>query len=171
MLLDGRRDKISKFQSAEIEGKEHMSKLYMKPIHCQKYGGPTPHLNACPTQGNEYYNCGKMNHFAKFCSGKARKGHKSGQSRTQNFLSLRQHTEVKQLAPRSPKLMMSTSIPFVAVKNPRPHATIKVIGHFFDIIVDTGASINVIDLETFLHMKGAHSLEIRAKAFSTIHQS
>ena len=70
MLLDGRRDEISKFQSAEIEGKEHMSKLSTKPKSCQNCGGPNPHLNACPAKGKECHNCGKMNHFAKFCRGK-----------------------------------------------------------------------------------------------------
>jgi len=72
MLLDGRRDEISKFQSAEIEGKEQMSKLSTKPKSCQNCGGPTPRLNACPAKGKECHNCGKMNHFAKFCRGKLR---------------------------------------------------------------------------------------------------
>ena len=82
MLLDGRRDEISKFQSAEIEGKEQMSKLSAKPKNCLNCGGPTPHLNTCPAKGKECHNCGKMNHFAKYCRGKPTKGHKSGQSRS-----------------------------------------------------------------------------------------
>ena len=51
-------------------------------------------------------------------------------------------------------------------KNPCPQTTIKVLGHSFDTLVNTGASINVIDQETFLRMKDAHLLETRAMAFS-----
>ena len=165
MLLDGRRDEISKFQSAEIEGKEQMSKLSTKPKSCQNCGGPTPHQNACPAQGKECHKCGKMNHFAKFCRGKPGKGRKSGQSRTQNFSRSGQHTQVKQLVPSQSDTDDEYLYPVRGNKNPRPHATIKVLGHSFDILIDTGASINVIDQETFLRMKDAHLLETRAKAF------
>ena len=51
MLLDDRRDEISKFQSAKLEGKEQMSRLSTKPNNCQYCGGPTPHLNTCPATG------------------------------------------------------------------------------------------------------------------------
>ena len=54
MLLDDRRDEISRFQSAEIESKERMSKLSTKPKGCQNCCGPTPHLNACPAKGKEW---------------------------------------------------------------------------------------------------------------------
>ena len=156
MLLDGRRDEISKFQSAEIESKEQMSKLSTKLKSCQ---------NACPAQGKEYHKCGKMNHFAKFCRGKPGKGRKSGQSCTQNFSRSRQRTQVKQLVPSQSDTDDEYLYPVRGNKNPRPHATIKVVRHSFDIFVDTGASINVIDQETFLCMKDAHLLETHAKAF------
>ena len=165
MLLDGRRDEISKFQSAEIEGKEQMSKLSAKPKNCLNCGGPSPHLNTCPAKGKECHNCGKMNHFAKYCRGKPKKGHKSGQSRSQNFSRSRQRTQVKQLVHAQSDTDDEYLYPVRDSKTTRPHATIKVLGHSFDILIDTGASINVIDHGTFLRMKDAHLLETRAKAF------
>ena len=61
MLLDGWRDEISKFQSAEIEGKEKMSKLSTKPQNCQNFGSPNYYLNLCPAKGKECHNCREMN--------------------------------------------------------------------------------------------------------------
>ena len=165
MLVDGRRDEISKFQSAEIEGKEQMSKLSAKPKNCLNCGGPTPHLNTCPAKGKECHNCGKMNHFAKYCRGKPTKGHKSRQSRSQNFSRSRQRTQVKQLVHAQSDTDDEYLYPVRDSKTTRPHATIKVLGHSFDILIDTGDSINVIDHGTFLRMKDAHLLETRAKAF------
>ena len=165
MLLDGRRDKIGKFQSAEIAGKEQMSKPSTKSKSCQNFGGPTPHQNACPAQGKECHKCGKMNHSAKFCSGKPEKGRKSGQSPTQNFSRPRQRTQVKQLVPSQSDTDDEYLYPIRGNKNPRPHATIEALGYSFDILIDTGASINVIDQKTSLRMKDAHLLETRAKTF------
>ena len=165
MLLDCRRDKISKFQSAEIEDKEQMSKLSTKAKSCQNCGGLTPHVNACPAKGKECQNCRKTNHFAKFCHGKPGEGRKSGQSCTQNFSRLRQRTQVKQLVPSQSDTDDEYLYPVRGSKNPLPHATIKVLGYSFDVLVDLRASINVIDQETFLRMKDAHLLETRAKAF------
>ena len=105
-----------------------------------------------------------MNHFATFCCGKPGEGRKSVQSSIHNFSCLRQCTQVKQLVPSYSDTDDEYLYPVRGSKNPRSHTTIKVLGHSFDIHIDKGASINVIDQETFLLMNDAHLLETRAKA-------
>ena len=124
MLLNGRRDEISKFQSAEIEGKEQMSKLSTKPKNYQNCGGPTPHLNTCPAKGKECHNCGKMNHFTKYCRGKPTKGRISEQSHTQTFSRSRQRTQVKQLIHAQSDTDDEYLNPVCDSKTTRPYATI-----------------------------------------------
>ena len=142
-----------------------MSKLSTQPKNCQNCGGPTPHLNTCSAKGKECHNCGKMNHFVKYCRRKPTKGRKSGQSRTQTFSRSRPCTQVKQLVHGQSDTDDEYFYPVRDSKTTRPHATIKVLGHSFDSLIDTGASINVLDHETFLRMKDAHLLETRSNSF------
>ena len=78
MLLDGRRDEMSKFQSKEIEGKpgsrEETNQVTVAPRKCRNCGGSHSHNSPCPAQGLECHYCGKSKHFAKVCRGKSKAG-------------------------------------------------------------------------------------------------
>ena len=76
MLLDGRRDEISKFQSKEIERKpdsrEETNQVTTKSQTCRTCGCSHSHTSLCPAKGKECYYCGKPNHFENVCRGNRR---------------------------------------------------------------------------------------------------
>ena len=61
MLLDGRRDEISKFQSKEIEGKpgyrEETNQVTTKSRKCRNCGSSHSHTSLCPAKGKECHYC------------------------------------------------------------------------------------------------------------------
>ena len=79
MLVDGRRDEISTYQSREIESTGHsdaqthqirprqkQDNFNTKP--CRNCGGTFPHKDfPCPAKGKECNLCKKPNHFASVC--------------------------------------------------------------------------------------------------------
>ena len=76
MLVDGRRDEISAYQSREIESTGHsdaqtyqirprQKKDNFNTKPCRNCGGIFPHKDSrCPAKGRECYVCKKPNHFA-----------------------------------------------------------------------------------------------------------
>ena len=82
-----------------------------------------------------------------------------------DFLTFETMHPSKQLVPSQSDTDDKYLYPVRGIKNPCPHATIKVLGHIFRVLVDTRAGINFIDQEMFLRMKDAHLLETRAEAF------
>ena len=91
LLLLGRQDEMSRFQAADIEGKEaedinfiHRRKGFTqrKTSHksarakqCNNCGGEWPHQDGpCPASGQTCRNCKKLNHFARMCRSKAKHG-------------------------------------------------------------------------------------------------
>ena len=98
MLLDGRRDEISKFQTRQIDATDNTPEVQANKIEakCHNCGGKYPHSSACPDKGKDCHNCG-MNHFAKFCRGG--KSQPSAQGRKPEKKSLHHAKGRKQCAP------------------------------------------------------------------------
>ena len=79
MLIEGRRDEQSTFQTKEIESKEtkdgeknrlaqqHGNNISNYKSTCKNCGREFPHKGACPARGKTCNNCGKPNHFATVC--------------------------------------------------------------------------------------------------------
>ena len=76
MLLDGRRDEISKFKSKEIKGKPdcrgETNQVTIKSRKCRNCGSSHSNTSLCPA--NHY--CRKPNLFANVCRGKSKDSHK-----------------------------------------------------------------------------------------------
>ena len=80
MLLDGRRDEISQFQSKEIESQkferraEETNQIVAAKStqKCRNCGRASHQDTVCPAKGKERNKYGKINHFARFCLSKAR---------------------------------------------------------------------------------------------------
>ena len=82
MLIEGRRDEQSTFQTKEIESKEtkdgetnrlaqqHGNNISNYKSTCKNCGREFPHKGACPARGKTCNNCGKPNHFATVCRAK-----------------------------------------------------------------------------------------------------
>ena len=79
MLVDGRRDEISTYQSREIEfiGHSDAQTRQIRPRQkkdnfnnkpCRNCGGTFPHKDCpCPANGRECNLCKKPNHFTSVC--------------------------------------------------------------------------------------------------------
>ena len=71
MILDGRRDEMSSFQSRDIDNTEQTS-AYTHKFHtargtkksCFHCGGDYHNKEKCPANGQKCHTCGKNNHFA-----------------------------------------------------------------------------------------------------------
>ena len=170
MLLDGRRDEISKFQTRQIEAKDNTPEVQANKIEakCHNCGGKYPHSSACPAKGKDCHKCGKMNHFAKFCRGgkskpsdQGRKPEKQKPPRRQRQKTLRPLVHSDSSSADSENEYM-----YAVDKNIKnsPHVRVKVLNHSFDMMVDTGASINVIDRGTYSKLQ-VNLQETNTKAF------
>ena len=171
MLLDGRRDEISKFQSKAIEGKPELraeaNQVTITSRKCRNCGGSHNHTSPCPAHGLECHYCGKSNHFAKVCRSKSKAGRKPKKSPQRKPVRA---PSSKNLRPLTHSASESDSEAYLyPVQNKqaaRPHAKITVSGHSFDIMVDTGASINVIDRNTFSNLSDVALAHTNTKAFA-----
>ena len=171
MLLDGRRDEISRFQSKEIEGKpefrEETNQVSVVSRKCRNCGGTHNHNKPCPAQGLECHYCGKPNHFAKVCRGKSKAGRKPTKPPHRKPARAPSHTNIKPLTHSDSDSDSEEYLyPVQSKQTARPHAKITVSGHSFDIMVDTGASINVIDRSTFSNMSDVALAHTKTKAFA-----
>ena len=78
ILLDGRRDDISHYQSKEIEAQkpewraEETNRITatQPALQCHHCGRAPHHNTVCPAKGKDCNMCGKLNHFARACLSK-----------------------------------------------------------------------------------------------------
>jgi hypothetical protein len=159
MLLEGRRDEQSSYQIKDIESKEptevYTNKLDGKSAKteaktCRYCGREYSHVGQCPAKGQTCHICGKVNQFARVCKSKpkapkqnTRKQHK-GRGKALNPLN---HDETD-----------NSDEDYLYTVN-KDHANtakvkVKVGGASFMMTLDTGATINVIDEQTFSKMDG-----------------
>ena len=170
MLLDGRRDEISHFQSKEIEGKpdcrEEANQIVSKSRKCRNCGGSHSHTSPCPAKGQECHYCGKPNHFANVCRGKSKDTRKPRRPQYNRAARNKPNTTIRPLVHSESESESDEYLyPVRSNQTARPHARITVSGHSFDIMVDTGASINVLDRKTFSKMSDVTLGHTTTKAF------
>ena len=110
MLLDGRRDEMSKFQSKEIEGKpefrEETNQVSVVARKCRNCGSTHNHNSPCPAQGLECHHCGKPNHFAKVCRSKSKAGRKPTKPPHRKPARAQSRTTLKPLTHSDPTLIL-----------------------------------------------------------------
>ena len=111
---------------------------------CYFCGGTFPHVGGkkkCPAWGKKCTACGKMNHFAKRCMSKG----KVNQSVVQTV-----HQEVHSDSSDAESLCGIEEVGSVESNpKPRPVRSIKIENSEIKVLIDTGASVNVMDECTF----------------------
>eukprot|EP00795_Rhopilema_esculentum_P016997 gene16999-8501_t len=170
MLLDGQRDETSTQQASSIEGNTEIKqevhrviqsqhkKGHVQTKKCHQCGGSYPHKNqTCPAAGKICHKCGKKNHFAKYCMSKTQQVPR----KTQPF---KRH--VRPITTKSVNKAQSDSDSdfdyLYAVKQkkkPGNAVTAKISDYKCDLLVDTGASVNILDEETFSQIPSDPKLE------------
>ena len=175
MLIEGRRDEQSTFQTKEIESKEtkggetnrlaqqHGNNISNYKSTCKNCGREFPHKGACPARGKKCNNCGKPNHFATVCRAKQdpiripRKTRKNKQHGHKNIRTL----DTEQNSSSDEEYLYT-----VTDAKPDNKVNVTVGGSKFKIAVDTGATINVIDYGTFEQMKDIKLTRTNMKAYA-----
>ena len=173
ILLDGRRAEQSSYQARDMESQGQrptgIQKVNTMSQTCRNCGGTYPHEQQCPAQGKTCHKCGKANHFAKVCRGGATKPHNRTRNERQRPPQMK--TKPKNKTPVHPVSKASDSassdeeyLYTVKSKQP-PKVNVKVCQHWFKATIDTGATINVVDQETFAKMVGPNLGKTSIKAF------
>ncbi|CAB4007481.1 PREDICTED: uncharacterized protein K02A2.6-like [Paramuricea clavata] len=174
MLLEGRRDEQSKYQAQQIESKEQTdgkaNKLEQKPnngnfsnssVICRNCGRAYPHTGACPAKGKTCNNCGKPNHFAAVCRGKQK------QTRSPRYTN-KKHAQ-RNLKTLDTESNSSSDEDYLYTMTNTKHnnkVNVKVGGAKFQTTIDSGATINVIDRDTFNKMQEIKLTRTNTKAFA-----
>ena len=173
MLLEGRRDEQSSYQVKDIESKDakdaETNKITSLPGQmskqqtCRNCGRNYPHEGRCPATGKECRKCGKLNHFANVCRSSAKK--QTRRPRKQNHRSIRplQKEQNNSSASDSDESYLYT-LNNTCTNNVNVKVTID--GVSFKTMVDTGASINVIDKQTFSKFRKVTLQRTNTKAFA-----
>ncbi|XP_065068993.1 uncharacterized protein LOC135694219 isoform X1 [Rhopilema esculentum] len=174
MLLDGRRAEISTFQTADIEGKQSrdnlqaikqkksFSKQQTSARKCRNCGGNYPHKSKpCPAKGQNCHRCGKQNHFAKFCLSKQ-------DTRQSSFTTSKSKIHPVCKSTDSDSESSSSNYCYaIGGSSQKPLETrLKIKGQRIPFLVDTGASINIIDNATFSQLKGISLQPTNIKAYA-----
>ena len=175
MLIEGRRDEQSAFQTKDIESKEtkdgetnrleqtHRNNNNNSKSKCRNCGREFPHIGTCPARGKTCSNCGKSNHFATVCRAKQnpvrlpRKTTKGKQQAQKNIKTL----DTEQNSSSDEEYLYT-----IIDKKSDNKVNVTIGGSQIKIAVDTGATINVIDYNTFEKMKDVKLTRTNMKAFA-----
>ena len=115
---------------------------------CRNCGGPWPHNNnICPANGKSCLNCGKANHFAKVCRSATTKVRFNRNTRK----SMKKYSKVHHVASTPASSESSSEDEFIFTLKPTcqhkttPHVQISVNHTPIKMVIDTGASVDIID--------------------------
>ncbi|XP_070579289.1 uncharacterized protein [Ptychodera flava] len=110
---------------------------------CYNCGGKYPHDKACPAKGKSCNFCKKQNHFAKCCRSRGERATKV------KVKAVRHETDSSE-----GEYVFSVN-PQAICKDRRPAATVNLNNTVLPVLIDTGATINVMSYSTYerLHRK------------------
>ena len=157
--------------SRKSKKNEALRKLQETATKCRNCGGLYPHTNHCPAKGKQCKKCGKQNHFAKVCRSKPEQKEHPPASQGNRY----KHKFKKPVKPlrniEHEKYDTESSDSdenylYAVTNTTTPKVNVKICQHSFKATVDTGASINVIDQNTYAKMKGVELQRTSVKAFA-----
>ena len=128
---------------------------------CRNCGRSYPYAGgreSCPAFGKNCRACSKPNHFATCCRSKKQQKDKPSQNQTtttyrprqKNIREVHDETADNTSSDNSNDYALTISN---KMKDKQPRTKIKINGVYFSFLIDTGASINLIDEEMFNKFK------------------
>ena len=182
MLIDGRKYETSSAQADGIE--EQFKTKPQENINTTTTATPTkkkcyycgfdyPHENRpCPAKNSVCNHCGVKGHFAKVCRSREnkeqekdrKKGFSSPDKRRQtqrHGIKKQQANAVEASQRRSNDESSEEEYVYTVVKerNKKTHANVKVNGQNVHFLIDTGATVDIIDANTFEKLNKKVSLQ------------
>lgn len=135
---------------------------------CRNCGGQYPHKNgreSCPAYGRECGHCGKLNHFQAHCLSPPKTSGPGKDSSNKKPKAKRRQKRVNKVdtSPGAASGDSSSDDAYVFGIDDKhrrsPRATITVCGTPIEVMVDTGASVNVLDHGTYATLTNAAPLK------------
>ncbi|XP_044175498.1 uncharacterized protein K02A2.6-like [Acropora millepora] len=114
----------------------------------------------CPAQGSECYNCGKFNHFAKYCRSKPRQENATGTRQADRKPARR--SGLRKLSDDSESNEGVFTLSLYSIGNNRnkhPMFKVRVNDARLNLLADSGSSINLLDCKSFNRLKQRPTLE------------
>ena len=125
----------SRFRRSQSRNRQNSNKRNSKPGKCGNCEGYAPHRNPCPARGKSCNACGKIGHFAHVC--RTNPSAKDGKVAS---LGTGYSSE--------DKYEYVYTINYIESKKP-PMCQVQVNGKAVEMMIDTGASVNLLDEATF----------------------
>ena len=121
---------------------------------CGRFGHSSGSDN-CPAAGQECFKCGKSNHFARFCRGVQRQSQTRGNRTAISNISRNQ----------DPYDDDDVNVIF-SVRNGLADAVVKIDDDEVTMMIDSGATVNIIDKKTFSKITKRNLSSIQTKVFT-----
>ena len=119
-----------------------------KVLACFNCGGEYPHKSVCPAKGKECRNCGKLNHFVKFCKSKQKKEEVSAVGGEE----MMEQSENDYLFTVEEENQIDGYVFQVGEPERLPRRKIKIANTDISCLIDTGSTLNIIDEVTWNQM-------------------
>ena len=133
---------------------------------CYNCGNSWPHVNApCPARGKQCNNCNRLGHFAKVCRSTKQTNYRRRDRKHVRNIDYQQQRRSETSSSESDEYLYSVQSEQTAPSKPTksenpevnrltlPQARIKINNVNFLFMIDTGASINVIDENAFSRLQ------------------
>lgn len=161
----------SKKQLGEsYQGKQALPQNSMSSNQCRKCGLNWPHTNGpCPAAGKICRACGKPNHFAKMCLSKRAREVKPTASQGGRRSQVHQVRVQPEIQPTSSNESSDDEYLFTLGRDGDkkvPKITVTVNGVPIDMMIDTGASTNIMDEAAFVKLEPMELQPTTSQIFS-----
>ncbi|XP_028418333.1 uncharacterized protein K02A2.6-like [Dendronephthya gigantea] len=143
-------------------------KTHLSRSKCYRCNGNYPHTGVCPAMGKTCNTCHKQNHFAAVCR------QRKSQERPRNFKGQKkkQQHRVNKVATKSQHNTSSSEDEYVFMTvganvktKVHPTAMVTIGKENIEFIVDTGATVNLIEESDYLRLKDVKLKKTSTKIF------
>ena len=140
-----------------------------KPFHacrstgkCRNCGYSWPHTkNPCPARGQQCNACGKDNHFSSVCRSKGPTQKSKGRVNRVTDTASTQETQAMNAPESSSDNEYLFTLGNEARNSATPKASVKINEQNVQMIIDTGASIDIIDKATFDQISASRKIMLQ----------